>query len=137
MAPSLPVPVAISGALAIVVTRPLPLLAETTALAAGASPLAWRPPMAAAVAGSIPAAVLYALAGAVAASAASTTIVFAAVIFVAAIFWLISHRFVQPPEQDDQSLELSGTRPDPTRRKRSDRMPRLRGRPHPHRFWRR
>lgn len=126
-----------SGALAIVVTRPLPLLAETTALAAGASPLAWRPAMAAAVAGSIPAAVLYALAGAVAASAASTTIVFAAVIFVAAIFWLISHRLVQPPERDDQSLELSGTLADPTRPKRSDRMPRLRARPRPHRFWRR
>jgi uncharacterized membrane protein YdjX (TVP38/TMEM64 family) len=90
-----------SGALAIVLTRPLPLLAETTALAAGASPLAWRPAMAAAVAGSIPAAVLYALAGAAAASFASTTVVFAAVIVVAAIFWLISHRFAQPPERDD------------------------------------
>ena len=51
------------GALAIVVTRPIPLLAETTAILAGGSPLGWPRLLAASVAGAFPSCLLYALTG--------------------------------------------------------------------------
>ena len=59
------------GVLAIVVTRPVPILAETTAFVAGTSSLGWRPSLVAALVGSLPAALLYAVAGALAASFAA------------------------------------------------------------------
>ncbi len=53
------------GALAIAVTRPVPIVAETTAVVAGASPaVGWRAMLVAAVAGSAPWAVIYAISGA-------------------------------------------------------------------------
>ncbi len=52
------------GALAIVVTRPVPLLAETVLVLAGAGPLGWRRAAVASLLGSVAPAVLYALAGA-------------------------------------------------------------------------
>lgn len=76
------------GTLAIVVTRPVPLLAETTVLLAGASGVGWARTAGAAVVGSLPAAVLYALAGAAAADVASTPVVFAFVLALAAATWL-------------------------------------------------
>lgn len=77
------------GALAIVVTRPVPLLAETTAILAGASPLGWGRLTLAALAGSVPGALLYSLTGALAASFHSSALVFGTVLLVAALFWLI------------------------------------------------
>lgn len=52
------------GAVAIVVTRPVPVLAETTAVVAGASPMRWWTLALASVAGTVPGAVLYAAVGA-------------------------------------------------------------------------
>ncbi|MDQ3677520.1 MAG: VTT domain-containing protein, partial [Actinomycetota bacterium] len=52
------------GALAVVVSRPVPIAAETLALLAGASPLPWRRFLPAAALGSLPPALLYAAAGA-------------------------------------------------------------------------
>lgn len=53
------------GVVAIAVTRPVPILAETTAVVAGASPaVRWRGAMLAALLGSLPWAVGYGLAGA-------------------------------------------------------------------------
>jgi uncharacterized membrane protein YdjX (TVP38/TMEM64 family) len=75
------------GAFAIVISRPLPILAETVAIAAGASSMTWRAALAAAIAGSLPIALLYALAGAVAASFGSTALVFGVVALVAAAAW--------------------------------------------------
>lgn len=77
------------GTLAIVVTRPVPLLAETTVLLAGASGVGWARTAAAAALGSLPAAVLYALAGAAAADVASTPVVFGLVLMLAAATWLV------------------------------------------------
>ncbi len=77
------------GALAIVVTRPVPLLAETVAILAGASPLGWGRTALAALAGSLPGALLYALTGALAASVQSGALVFGLVLFVAGLFWLV------------------------------------------------
>lgn len=76
------------GALAIVVTRPVPMLAETTAIVAGTSGLGWGPAALAGAAGNLVPALLYAIAGAVAASLASQTLVFGVVLVVAALFWL-------------------------------------------------
>jgi len=52
------------GRLAVVVTRPIPLLAETVALMAGASGMKWSVVVACAALGSLPTAVVYAWAGA-------------------------------------------------------------------------
>ena len=64
------------GVLAIIVTRPIPLLAETTAIMAGASTMGWRSMILATLAGSFPVAVLYALTGATAANLDSAILAF-------------------------------------------------------------
>ena len=51
------------GALAILVTRPVPLLAETTAIIAGTTTMSWQMTLVS-VAGSLPAALIYAVVGA-------------------------------------------------------------------------
>ncbi len=83
------------GALAIVVSRPVPLLAETVAIMAGASPMSWRRAILASIAGSFPPALLYALTGSVAASFESGALMFGFVLLVSGSFWLIS-RWVEP-----------------------------------------
>jgi len=77
------------GALAILITRPIPLLAETVSILAGASPMGWGRMTAAALAGSAPAALLYALTGATARSLANGLLMFGAVILMAGIFWRV------------------------------------------------
>jgi uncharacterized membrane protein YdjX (TVP38/TMEM64 family) len=77
------------GVLAVVVTRPVPLLAETTVILAGASPLGWRRTAVAALVGSVPAAVLYALAGSVAAGLGNPVAVFTVVLLVAGATWAL------------------------------------------------
>src|SRR5687767_1050027 len=62
------------GALAIIVTRPVPLLAETVAIMAGASPMSWSNVFLASLAGSLPPALLYALTGAAVANFQSTAL---------------------------------------------------------------
>jgi uncharacterized membrane protein YdjX (TVP38/TMEM64 family) len=79
------------GGLAIVVTRPVPLLAETVALIAGTSPLGWRQAALASFAGSLPPALLYALTGATTAALASGVLVFGLVLLIAGIFWLVGY----------------------------------------------
>ncbi len=76
------------GALAIIVTRPVPILAETVAIMAGASPLGWGRVTLAALAGSLAPALLYALAGAAVADFQSAALMFGLVILVACLFWL-------------------------------------------------
>ncbi len=82
------------GALAIVVTRPVPLLAETTAVMAGASAMSWQRAAVASFAGSLPAALLYALTGSVAASFQNGALMFCFVILVSGIFWLANRWIV-------------------------------------------
>ncbi len=83
------------GALAIVATRPLPLLAETTAILAGASNLRFRSVMLAGLVGSFPPSLLYALAGSLAATFQNTALVFAAVVLVTGAFWLVNRRVMR------------------------------------------
>ena len=83
------------GMLAIIVTRPVPLLAETVAIVAGTSSLGWGRTMLAAFAGSLPPALLYAITGAAAVNLQNTTLVFVAVILIAVCFWIVGRR-VEP-----------------------------------------
>ena len=83
------------GALAVIVTRPVPLIAETVAIIAGASPLGWGSVAAASLAGSLPPALLYALTGATAANFQSTALMFALVLLIAGLFWFVGNR-VEP-----------------------------------------
>jgi len=86
------------GTLAIIVTRPVPLLAETVAIMAGASSMSWRALVVASIAGSLPPALLYALTGAAVANLQSTALMFAVVLLVAGLFWLVGVVFSQEAE---------------------------------------
>jgi uncharacterized membrane protein YdjX (TVP38/TMEM64 family) len=79
------------GGLAMVVTRPVPLLAETVAIMAGTSPLGWRQAALASFIGSLPPALLYALTGATTAALTSGVLMFGLVLLVAGIFWLVGY----------------------------------------------
>jgi uncharacterized membrane protein YdjX (TVP38/TMEM64 family) len=83
------------GALAIIVTRPVPLLAETVAIMAGTSSLGWGGVALSALAGSVPPALLYAVTGASVANLQNTTLVFGLVLLIAGAFWVIG-RLVEP-----------------------------------------
>lgn len=84
------------GGLAILVTRPVPIVAETVSVLAGTSRLGWGRMAAATVAGSLPAALVYALTGALAAKLDNVPLVFALVLFVAGIFWFAGRRLQTP-----------------------------------------
>jgi uncharacterized membrane protein YdjX (TVP38/TMEM64 family) len=76
------------GALAVVITRPIPLLSETVAVLAGASPLGWGRLVAATIAGALPSCLLYALTGATSRNFGSGVLMFALVLAVAgALYW--------------------------------------------------
>ena len=80
------------GAFAVVVTRPLPILGDTVAILAGGSYMSWRTGALAATVGSLPEAVAYSMAGALAASNANAAVVWSAFIGVAGAFWLAAGR---------------------------------------------
>jgi uncharacterized membrane protein YdjX (TVP38/TMEM64 family) len=80
------------GALAMVVSRPIPLFAETVAILAGTARIGWARSMIAAGAGSLPPALLYALTGAVASSFGSAALMFGFVMLITAIFWLVGRK---------------------------------------------
>jgi len=76
------------GVLAIIVTRPIPMLAETVAIMSGASSLGWGTVALASFVGSLPPALLYALTGAAVANFQTTSLMFGVVLLVAGLFWL-------------------------------------------------
>jgi uncharacterized membrane protein YdjX (TVP38/TMEM64 family) len=77
------------GALAVLVSRPVPLLAETVAIVAGASPLAWSRALFAAALGSLPEAVAYSIAGSIAPSVENAGLIWGSFLLIAAAFWLL------------------------------------------------
>jgi uncharacterized membrane protein YdjX (TVP38/TMEM64 family) len=89
------------GVMAIVVTRPVPIFAETVAIVAGTSSLGWGSMAIASLVGSIPAALLYAITGAAIADLQSSTLVFGLVILIAILTGLGSvmwkRMFTAPP----------------------------------------
>ena len=80
------------GLAAVVLTRPVPVLAESTLVAAAALGLPAPAVVTAAVAGAVPEAVLYALAGDVAASHTGAAVVFVAVGLLAVAAWITGAR---------------------------------------------
>lgn len=76
------------GAFAIIISRPVPLLAETVTLAAGATRMPWRRALAASLAGSLPEAVVYGAIGAAATSARNGALVWVAFLAVGTLFRL-------------------------------------------------
>jgi uncharacterized membrane protein YdjX (TVP38/TMEM64 family) len=81
------------GVAAIVVSRPLPLLAETIMVLAWASPLGWRAAMLAALVGYVPLCLVYAWAGAASITFESGFIVLGLTIVVAAVVGLTIRQF--------------------------------------------
>jgi uncharacterized membrane protein YdjX (TVP38/TMEM64 family) len=82
------------GTLAIIVTRPVPLLAETVAIMAGTSGMNWGRAALAALGGGLPPALLYALTGASVGKFQNTALVFVFVILVAGFFWMFGRTIV-------------------------------------------
>jgi uncharacterized membrane protein YdjX (TVP38/TMEM64 family) len=80
------------GALAVVITRPLPLLAETVAILAGASPLGWGKLCLATIGGALPSCLLYALTGATSRGFGSGVVMFGIVLAVAGGFYWLGRR---------------------------------------------
>jgi uncharacterized membrane protein YdjX (TVP38/TMEM64 family) len=85
------------GALAVLVTRPVPLLAETTVILAGASPMGWARMLAASAAGALPACLLYAITGATSHSFATGAIMFTCVLALAGLFYWLGRRGLRQP----------------------------------------
>lgn len=76
------------GMIAIIVTRPVPLLSETMSIVAGGTSLRWGAMIAASALGVVPGAVIYAATGVYVVSLESSVWSFAIVIAVALAFWL-------------------------------------------------
>jgi uncharacterized membrane protein YdjX (TVP38/TMEM64 family) len=86
------------GALAIIVMRPVPMLAETVTILAGTSGMSWRTFLISAFVGSVPMCYLFALAG----EQASIALMFGAVLALAFVFWLAGRILVRLSEGGDE-----------------------------------
>lgn len=91
------------GPLAIIVLRPVPMLAETITILAGTSGMSWRTFLLSALAGSVPMCYLFALAG----EQANLFMMFGMVMGVATVFWLIGH-FVLKNNNDSEEPPATG-----------------------------
>lgn len=80
------------GMLAVIASRPVPVLAEAVAIAAGLTGMRFGALLVATLLGCLPAAVLYAMAGAQAARLDGTLPVFGAVLAIAGLVWWIGTR---------------------------------------------
>jgi uncharacterized membrane protein YdjX (TVP38/TMEM64 family) len=79
------------GVAAIIVTRPVPLLAESVAIITGTMPgMTWTKLAVASTAGLLPTALLYALAGHTANNFSNTALIFLFGLVIAGVFWLMS-----------------------------------------------
>jgi len=85
------------GAVAIVVTRPIPILAETVAILAGGSPLTWTQTLLAAIAGSLVPSAAYAWAGASAQALGMQAAIFGGVTVMAALLFFAGRRLTISP----------------------------------------
>lgn len=95
------------GAAAIVCSRPIPLVAETVAILAGASPLRWRTLLAAAAAGTAPPAAVYAAAGALAPAQGQTALAFGLVVLVSGVPWWLGMRARRAPALAPEAVTRS------------------------------
>lgn len=87
------------GLAAIVITRPIPILAETVAILAGASPVTWPRMLLASFAGSLVPALAYAWAGAQAQGLGMQTVIFFGVIAVTGVMMVVGKRLAPARRQ--------------------------------------
>lgn len=83
------------GIIAVILTRPIPLLSESISIMSGASKMPARKMLLASMAGHLPGAFIYALSGAYASTIQSNVISFFIVIGIATIIWVISRWFAR------------------------------------------
>ncbi len=76
------------GMIAIIATRPIPLVSETLSIVAGSTSLRWRAMIGASVLGLVPGAAIYAATGVYAVTLESSVWSFVVVLAVALMFWL-------------------------------------------------
>jgi uncharacterized membrane protein YdjX (TVP38/TMEM64 family) len=80
------------GALAVLITRPVPILAETIGILAGTTKMGWARFLPALALGNLPPALLYAFAGATAKNASYTVAIFVFLVGIAGAWWLVGRR---------------------------------------------
>lgn len=80
------------GLLAIIVTRPMPILAETVAVMAGTTAIGWQRILMGSMIGVFPPALIYAITGAFTTDLGSGILVLGAVLVLAGITWVIGRR---------------------------------------------
>ncbi len=83
------------GMIAIIATRPIPLVSETLSIVAGGTSLRWRAMVGASVLGLAPGAAIYAATGVYAVTLESSVWSFVVVLAVALMFWLASKGLVK------------------------------------------
>jgi uncharacterized membrane protein YdjX (TVP38/TMEM64 family) len=83
------------GLLAILVSRPVPILAETVVLLAGTSGLRMVPVLLVVLVGSVPEAVAYGLAGAAALSFGNQALIWLALLVLAGLTWFVLRRITR------------------------------------------
>jgi uncharacterized membrane protein YdjX (TVP38/TMEM64 family) len=81
-----------NGVLALVVTRPVPVVAETVALLAGTTPMTWRAAALGGLLGNVVPAVVYAVAGAYARSLPEQGLVLLLVLALSLVLWIVVRR---------------------------------------------
>ncbi len=91
------------GLIAIVGTRPLPIASETMSIAAGMATLSVGWALLAAIVGSVPEALLFAITGAVAGSFVNMSYVFVGVIVLLPVFWIVSARLTKTSARKSSS----------------------------------
>lgn len=97
------------GVLAIIVSRFIPIIAETVAIMSGTTNLGWRKVFVATTAGTLPASLIYAIAGTVTTDLASGFLVMLAVVTVAAVAWLLGQRLAPPHKAFERTAPASNS----------------------------
>jgi uncharacterized membrane protein YdjX (TVP38/TMEM64 family) len=92
------------GMMAVIVSRPIPILAEAVSIIAGISRMPARKFLLAAILGLLPTAVVYALAGAYALNLKSGLYAFLAVIAIAGMVWALGRLLTQPKSSSASSV---------------------------------
>lgn len=90
------------GLLAIIISRLLPIVAETVAIMAGTTDIGWKRMLVATSIGAVPPALIYAIAGSATTDIASGMLVTVGVIIVAVIAWVIGRRLVPEDTGDPE-----------------------------------
>lgn len=80
------------GAMAVLVSRPVPIIAETIAILAGTTPMGWGRFLTSVLLGNLPPAILYAFAGASAKNASYSIAIFLILVGLAGGWWLLGRR---------------------------------------------